>query len=177
MYDKGTTLRIGSDQAKRLLNLTEHIARPGMEQDFVIGLDVFHQLHCLNMLRKFIYLRRYNSSIVRADGSVDFLSWSHLDHCIESIRQSLTCASDISTVTYRWHSTKILEPELRNVHMCRNFSKIREWALERWVEMPSNRAHVEGGVIVDHANEGNPEHAAQEAYSSPEWWHKTVHDL
>ncbi|KAM3497530.1 hypothetical protein MY10362_009125 [Beauveria mimosiformis] len=45
------------------------------------------------------------------------------------------------------------------------------------VEMPSNRAHVEGGVIVDHANEGNPEHDAQETYTSPEWWHKTVDDL
>lgn len=31
-----------------------------------------------NMIRQSIYPKRYNLSIVREDGSVDFLAWSHL---------------------------------------------------------------------------------------------------
>lgn len=40
-------IRIDKDSASRLVNRTEHAPVPGMENDYVIGLDVFHQLHCL----------------------------------------------------------------------------------------------------------------------------------
>ena len=32
---------------------------PGDDNGYVIGLDVFHQLHCLNHLRKILYPDRY----------------------------------------------------------------------------------------------------------------------
>ncbi len=89
------SIRIDEEAASRLINSTEHAPVAGSESDYIVGLDVFHQLHCLvcpvaavngcgsadkdqNMIRQSIYPRRYNSSIVRADGSIDYLAWAHL---------------------------------------------------------------------------------------------------
>ncbi len=40
-------IRIDEKSAIRLINRTEHAPVSGSETDYVIGLDVFHQLHCL----------------------------------------------------------------------------------------------------------------------------------
>jgi hypothetical protein len=53
----------------------------------------------------------------------------HTSHCIEIIRQGITCAGDITPYTWIWDEK---EEQLRNridtPHTCRNFDKIREWA-------------------------------------------------
>ncbi|KAJ4147382.1 hypothetical protein LMH87_001904 [Akanthomyces muscarius] len=179
MYSRGMAIRIDEKSAIRLINRTEHAPVSGSETDYVIGLDVFHQLHCLNMLRQSIYPLRYNSSIVRQDGSIDFLGWAHLDHCIEALRESLTCSVDVSVVPYRWHpDTKIAEPDIRSMHMCRNFTKIRDWAFDRFISMTSKREHVEDGVVVDYSDVGSdPEAVLTEKLADPQDWNKTVYDL
>ncbi|KAJ6785076.1 hypothetical protein PWT90_08530 [Aphanocladium album] len=177
--EEGMAIRIDEAAAQKLINTTEHAPVPGLEKDYMVGLDVFHQLHCLNMLRRNIYPTRYNSSIVREDGSIDFLAWSHLDHCIESIRESLTCSVDISAIPYRWHDeAKILEPDAQNIHMCRDFTKIRDWAFDRFIPMTSKRMHVEKGVLVDYSGAGrDPEDVTGEQLARPKDWNKTVNDL
>lgn len=40
-------VRIDEESANRLINKTEHAPVVGMEHDYVVGLDIFHQLHCL----------------------------------------------------------------------------------------------------------------------------------
>ncbi|KAM3462620.1 hypothetical protein MY5147_007693 [Beauveria neobassiana] len=150
MYSKGMAVRIDEESASRLINKTEHAPVIGMEHDYVVGLDVFHQLHCL------------------------------VNHCIEAIRESLTCSADVSAVPYRWHpETKIAEPDIRSVHVCRNFTKIRDWAFERFVPMTSKRMHVEDGVVVDYSGAGrDPELVLAQKLANPgAHWNKTVHDL
>jgi hypothetical protein len=44
--------------AAQLPNRTTRI--PGDDDGYVVGLDVLHQLHCLNMLRKSLYPDRYD---------------------------------------------------------------------------------------------------------------------
>ncbi|EGX90076.1 hypothetical protein CCM_06496 [Cordyceps militaris CM01] len=168
-----------SKAADRLVNKTEHAPVAGFEKDYVVGLDVFHQLHCLNMIRRSMYPKRYNSSIIREDGSIDFLTWAHLDHCVEMLRESLTCSADVSVIPYRWHrETNIAEPDIRSVHMCRNFTKIRDWAFERFLSLTSKRIHVENGTVVDYAGAGrDPEEVLAEKLANPENWNKTVKDL
>lgn len=41
------TIRIDESAANRLVNSTERMAQAGREHDYQVGLDVFHQLHCL----------------------------------------------------------------------------------------------------------------------------------
>lgn len=211
---EGMAIRIAEDSARKLINSTEHAPISGFEKEYVVGLDVFHQLHCLvsrlllsddirlrmqNQLRKNIYPKRYNSSIIREDGSIDFLAWSHLgkllyrskidlqeayiierlDHCIETIRESLTCSADVSAIPYRWNPrTKIAEPDIRSIHMCRNFTKIRDWAFDRFLPMTSKRMHVENGTVVDYSGVGrHPEEVVAQELANPDNWNKTTQDL
>jgi len=178
----GLSIHISASEHALLLNKTERIPIPGLESQYLMGVDVFHQLHCLNMLRKALYPGRYPSSALKsADGkSVNYGSWLHLDHCIESLRQSLTCHSDTSPNTFRWlQDTKILEPSLGTVHICRNFSRIREWTSARFVDVDpaARRRHVEkDGEIVDYADRPNPE-VAPHAGDPPEEWRGDLDDL
>ena len=49
--------QIPLSQARLLPNATELI--PGTSEEYIIELDVFHQLHCLNAVRKSLYPERY----------------------------------------------------------------------------------------------------------------------
>ena len=49
--------QIPYSSARQLPNATELI--PGTEDQYIVELDVFHQLHCLNALRKSFYPERY----------------------------------------------------------------------------------------------------------------------
>ena|ERR1700761_7478596 len=76
-----------------------------------------------------------------------------VDHCIESIRQSLTCNADVTALNYRWlPNTKFMQPQLDSPHTCRNFDKIRDWAFDKYVDYKNNRLHVENGKITDYAS-------------------------
>lgn len=70
------------------------------KDEYFISITVFHQLQCLNALRKAIYPRRYNLSIVDGEGKVDYGQWHHVDHCVE-----LVCRPDTTARTFRWHES------------------------------------------------------------------------
>ena len=53
----------------------------------------------------------------------------HVSHCIESLRQSLMCASDISIIVWQWNEVVLkAQPHGGIVHTCRDFDRLREWA-------------------------------------------------
>jgi hypothetical protein len=57
------------------------------------------------------------------------------EHCVDSIRQSLMCSSDISTIYWSWNEERGRTlANAQTTHVCRDFEKIREWASERVVE-------------------------------------------
>ncbi|TRM65373.1 hypothetical protein BD626DRAFT_398710 [Schizophyllum amplum] len=91
--------------------------------------DVFHQLHCLvsqfTALRTF--LRCYKPTIRQ-----DLLEFEHLNHCVDSIRQSLMCTSDISVNVWQWSEHyKVVAGRVNVAHSCRNFDKIKQWVRGR----------------------------------------------
>jgi hypothetical protein len=93
----------------------------------VVQLDVFHQLHCLNRLRKLLYPRVYHTDL---EGEADDDTVYHLEHCVESLRQSLQCASDTSTIFWEWSpANKKMMGNTATTHTCRDFEMIREWAV------------------------------------------------
>jgi hypothetical protein len=86
---------------------------------------------------------------------VEYEYSSTADHCIESIRQSLTCSADISTVNYLWlQDAKFMQAQINSVHTCRNYEKIRDWAFDRYVDKSNSRSRVENGRIVDYSSWG-----------------------
>ncbi|PVH72008.1 hypothetical protein DL98DRAFT_351932, partial [Cadophora sp. DSE1049] len=97
---------------------------------YFFGMDVFHQLHCLDYLRKktTLYSHLYPPEESKAEDE-QIPPEFHIPHCIDSIRLSLQCHADLSLIPQRW-ADGWLEPWAvwTNKHMCRNFDAIRDWA-------------------------------------------------
>ncbi|CAK7210362.1 hypothetical protein SCUCBS95973_000753 [Sporothrix curviconia] len=93
---------------------------------YVIGLDMFHTLHCLNNLRKLIHPEYY--PVVD-----DPRAKMHDSHCIDQLRQQVMCAGDATPVPVKWHTAaqrSYVESDV--VHTCRNFRQLKNFTLERF---------------------------------------------
>ncbi|KAH1509657.1 hypothetical protein KXX25_004683 [Aspergillus fumigatus] len=120
-------VKIPASDAAKLVNKTIPIPNASGYNSgyYLIGLDVFHQLHCLDMLRKVLW------GVDMHDPNEEE-AMHHLDHCIEMIRQSLTCSADITVDVWAWNEQKqMVTVRADNMHTCRDFEAIRQWALER----------------------------------------------
>jgi len=118
---------ITSSEASQLPNKTSAI--PGTD-NFITGLDVFHQLHCLNMIRQALHPHYYKDHLASHEDS----EGSHVGHCIEHLRLAIMCNADISTVYWQWNARKqVTQADARITHTCRDFDAIREWGMERQV--------------------------------------------
>ncbi|KAI9814386.1 MAG: hypothetical protein M1827_003242 [Pycnora praestabilis] len=87
-------------------------------------LDVYHQLHCLKYIRHYIYDDYYK----------DTEPWTatHVDHCIDSIRQNLMCNADFSLMTFRWVNDSVdPKPNFEGQHECVDWDKLNDWVEER----------------------------------------------
>jgi hypothetical protein len=67
--------------------------------------------------------------------------WSHILHCIEAVRQSVTCNLDPTLIPL-----DTVWPGIPNgqVHECRNFDPLYEWALLYGHTFPPTTAILEG---------------------------------
>ncbi|KAF2261377.1 hypothetical protein CC78DRAFT_356142 [Lojkania enalia] len=153
LYKAGIS-RVPKSDATKLVNWTVPI--PGDQDHYIVMLDVFHQLHCLNIIRRALYPERYHMQMW--DGHhLRPIDNEHLEHCVDSIRQLITCHSDISTHYWRWedwHKHPGSRVYSQTTHTCRNFEKIQEWAIEHrlrdfdFFTKASNEIHPENGVRV-----------------------------
>lgn len=119
---------------------------------YVAQIDVFHQIHCLNELRKEMYYDYYYKS------PPDELHRSHKAHCIHMILQSLMCNADVGVISHNWvHNERISEPKTRPMpdfnmmKKCRDFDKLLDWARERGVkDLPKRwpQLKYEPGMVV-----------------------------
>ncbi|KAJ4856547.1 hypothetical protein T069G_09915 [Trichoderma breve] len=105
----------------------------------MVEIEVFHQLHCLNFIRKVIYADYYSrpENLPIEFEVTNKLFFNHVDHCIDYLRQVIMCESDVTPVTSNWvltHHTP--HPDFNTMHKCRNFTKLLEWVEE----------HDNGGV-------------------------------
>lgn len=59
------------------------------------------------------------------------MNMNHIDHCIDSMRQSFMCSADISPIFWKWDEEKHKAVgRLDTLHTCRDFDAIREWGIE-----------------------------------------------
>ncbi|KAF8850044.1 hypothetical protein BDZ45DRAFT_770933, partial [Acephala macrosclerotiorum] len=90
-------------------------------------LEVFHQLHCLNLVRMATYKEHYDHENAFGDPA----GWlrKHIDHCIDMLRQRLMCTADIGLVTGVWvESYGEPYPDFSTQHQWCNLEKVQEWA-------------------------------------------------
>jgi len=118
------------DMPKSMLKVTH--PKTGVE-GWRVGLEVFHQLHCINLLRQVTYKEYYEPWAGNFADGPEVLQM-HTDHCLEILRMNIQCNADIGLFTFYMEEGDPLPwPELNSWHTCRNFDQIREWALDNSV--------------------------------------------
>jgi hypothetical protein len=66
-----------------------------------------------------------------ADQILTYFEDEHIEHCIDTIRQSIMCHADITPLVYQWDDgQKKMRIHGDVVHSCRDFDKIRDWSKE-----------------------------------------------
>ncbi|KAI5777085.1 hypothetical protein EDC01DRAFT_624565, partial [Geopyxis carbonaria] len=99
--------------------------------------DVFHQLHCLNMVRMCLYS---GSGLY---GCPDTSGSYHTNHCIDILRQAIMCHADTNIVTWDWEPGRDKPVANGTVeHTCRNFEEVFDWTMERRVTFKEIRESV-----------------------------------
>ncbi|KAJ5726232.1 uncharacterized protein N7483_007589 [Penicillium malachiteum] len=126
--------KISEDEARKLSLPTLPI--PGTK-DYLIELDVWHELHCLNDLRMLLYPERYpgmdelrdKDGVIQRDNDA-VRHWGLHFLSFQLPRQTIMCHADVAPVSFHINipaSTGIF-PRLATTHTCRNFTKIQDWA-------------------------------------------------
>ncbi|PVH87832.1 hypothetical protein DL98DRAFT_566246 [Cadophora sp. DSE1049] len=105
------------------------------------NIEVFHQLHCLNRIRKLFY----NQTRSDVHDEIPEMREPHTMHCFEYLRQVLQCHGDVGIMSLGWDAegesyTAIFETK----RQCRNFERIREWTREHQVLtfLPTNELNA-----------------------------------
>ncbi|KAL1864375.1 hypothetical protein VTK73DRAFT_5938 [Phialemonium thermophilum] len=100
----------------------------GFGPDAYIGkIDVFHQIHCLNTLRKnlrsnfpYYYGRDYPG-----DTPTDRFHDLHVSHCVNALLENLMCAANVDVYTHFWMDAQVHAfPDFYINHKCRDFDAI-----------------------------------------------------
>ncbi|KAJ3493773.1 hypothetical protein NLG97_g4517 [Lecanicillium saksenae] len=132
LYDDVLISQISPAQAALLPNAT---TRFNNETDYhIVELDVFHQLHCLNMMRKMVYPDVYPMDLTSGTPEAED-NLFHMEHCYEQLRQSLQCTSDLATITWQWsRKQNRFLGNVHSMHTCKKWDKIHDWAVKNKAE-------------------------------------------
>ncbi|KAH7323277.1 hypothetical protein B0I35DRAFT_510442 [Stachybotrys elegans] len=90
-------LQVPQADMERLGRVEEGIKLPG--GGYFGTLAVFHDLHCLRRVHHAFHRDHYFPNMTEDEKELDS---RHAAHCLDSLRQSVQCAGDVSLLTMRW---------------------------------------------------------------------------
>jgi hypothetical protein len=116
---------------------SDNFIRMYVDDHYHASLSVIHGLRCLNAVRIHLDADYYNSqpnSHMHQDGPgfpANFTR-THMSHCLDQIRQLITCASDLAPVPVRINKNIRVNGNPQfiasgAVHTCRKFDKVLDW--------------------------------------------------
>ncbi|KAL4959709.1 oxidase ustYa family protein [Aspergillus stella-maris] len=95
---------------------------------YMVQLDVMHQIHCLNILRKAAFATYPGYKPPSDKGSQDPTYWIHLSHCVDILLQNLQCNANTEVLTLSWVEDRAAPwPDFSVNRQCRDFSIIVDW--------------------------------------------------
>ncbi|KAJ8121333.1 hypothetical protein ONZ43_g2184 [Nemania bipapillata] len=118
--------RVGKDASKAV----KYDSAWGFGDDlYMVEVDVFHQIHCLNVLRKGL-VTNYDYYWGRRWGFEPPLDFkTHIRHCMSLLLQNLMCDADVEIITHEWNEEQPWPfPDFGPVKQCRDFDALLEWA-------------------------------------------------
>ncbi|KAG9246876.1 hypothetical protein BJ878DRAFT_246986 [Calycina marina] len=112
----------------------------GGEERYMATLDIYHHVHCLNMLREVAHPNYYtNKDPTQMEG--------HLDHCIETVREALMCNAGTGVAMFHWIKGDDQPwPDYNTLHQCRDPEMVLEWSLQNAVPVQGSFTKPEGAL-------------------------------
>lgn len=103
----------------------------GLGSEAYVGqIDVFHQIHCLNLLRHLAWAEFDRDEKV-GKKPYSTLHWVHVSHCTDILMQNLMCNGNLDVITFNWMEDEPLPfPDFNVKHQCRDFDAIIKWQEE-----------------------------------------------
>ncbi|PLB38961.1 oxidase ustYa family protein [Aspergillus candidus] len=101
--------------------------------------EVFHLLHCLDMLRKEISYEHYY--FPKFGNRPDAQHTAHITHCIDILAQYIKCESPVDVILFNWVGGWDQPfPDFMNKHVCRDYEALLEYVNENSVPKEVFRA-------------------------------------
>ncbi|EFX02413.1 hypothetical protein CMQ_2462 [Grosmannia clavigera kw1407] len=97
-------------------------------------IDGQHQIHCLNVLRKWGHYDYYFRPKFGDDPGL--LHNSHRDHCVMLLLQTLTCQPSLDLITHNWVETQQYPvPDFNMNRKCKSHDRIIDWQRSNMITM------------------------------------------
>lgn len=134
------TVLIPEDRVPSLnRSIEQGFVRAGPAGDgYIAGVEVFHHLHCLNVLRQALWVDDYPPDLVPSlfRYNSPAVARKHADHCISTLHQALTCNADL-TPYLLYDSTGTgagaAREDFQATHKCKKFDQIVDWIAENGI--------------------------------------------
>ncbi|KAI9845206.1 MAG: hypothetical protein M1838_001824 [Thelocarpon superellum] len=105
------------------------------ETRYLAGIEMFHQLNCLDFIRRYMYKDEYFQDLDLKDDE-DVLIQKQ-DQCVDHLQQVIMCHGDVGIITYQERAggsksnakaSDNYVPEYSTRHPCRTWDPMVEWA-------------------------------------------------
>ncbi|KAM0244541.1 hypothetical protein ACHAQJ_010749 [Trichoderma viride] len=102
------------------------------------GNEFSHQLHCLNLMRKYLSFDYYNAKPEEvAFNATSQILHTHVEHCIDILRQNIMCQPDTGFYPVYWiEGRPVAMPDFSTQRKCRNFDRLLQWARDHSITEP-----------------------------------------
>ncbi|KAI0088200.1 hypothetical protein BDY19DRAFT_891590 [Irpex rosettiformis] len=104
------------------------------------SLSLYHQMHCLDSLRRTILGKSHHHGKREGDisgtGGPSFSKRNveHSAHCLNYLRQTALCAADMTLEPEIVEGSQEVGEGLGAAHVCRDWSKVHEFVKRNWEE-------------------------------------------
>lgn len=106
---------------------------------YAAQIDMYHQLHCLNLLRYQAW-KEYDRNATLRRKPYSPIHWVHVSHCTDILLKNIMCSGSLDIVTFTWLETQTNPwPDFNVAHKCRSVDDIAQWQEEHSVPLTWGR--------------------------------------
>ncbi|OAX82926.1 hypothetical protein ACJ72_02714 [Emergomyces africanus] len=148
-------VRLSEQDLKAVGRLEDAVALPD-GSSYAGTLNVFHELHCIWWLYKYVHKDHYFEGANPHEQAIMKL---HSHHCLNYLRKSAMCHSDVGIITYNWKQGSLKPKATATIHQCADWSRITEWSSSRSFNMTKPGYIVNprlGPIFTEGQEEGLP---------------------